>query len=77
MRFEQLGYQAESGPWRNFYLAGAKELREGTMSVGLNRPAGQADMLGAMPMDMIFDLLGVRLDAACPPNTNGCPSDGT
>ena len=59
---EQLGYQAESGPWRNFYLAGAKELREGTMSVGLNRPAGQADMLGAMPMDMIFDLLGVRLD---------------
>src|SRR3546814_13573213 len=26
---EQLGYQAESGPWRNFYLTGAKELREG------------------------------------------------
>jgi alkyl sulfatase BDS1-like metallo-beta-lactamase superfamily hydrolase len=26
---EQMGYQAESGPWRNFYLTGAKELREG------------------------------------------------
>src|SRR3546814_9702802 len=26
---EQLGYQAESGPRRNFYLTGAKELREG------------------------------------------------
>jgi alkyl sulfatase BDS1-like metallo-beta-lactamase superfamily hydrolase len=26
---EQLGYQAESGPWRNFYLTGAKELRDG------------------------------------------------
>jgi len=24
---EQLGYQAESGPWRNFYLSGAQELR--------------------------------------------------
>ena len=26
---EQLGYQAEAGPWRNFYLTGAKELRDG------------------------------------------------
>ena len=26
---EQMGYQAESAPWRNFYLCGAKELREG------------------------------------------------
>jgi alkyl sulfatase BDS1-like metallo-beta-lactamase superfamily hydrolase len=26
---EQLGYQAESGPWRNFYLTGAQELRTG------------------------------------------------
>src|SRR5699024_12368201 len=25
--FEQMGYQAESGPWRNFYLSGAQELR--------------------------------------------------
>ena len=24
---EQLGYQSESGPWRNFYLTGAQELR--------------------------------------------------
>lgn len=23
---EQLGYQAESGPWRDFYLMGAQEL---------------------------------------------------
>ncbi len=26
---EQLGYQAESGTWRNAYLTAAKELREG------------------------------------------------
>ncbi len=28
---EQLGYQAESGPWRNFYLSAAKELRDGVI----------------------------------------------
>ena len=27
--YEQLGYQSESAPWRNFYLCGAKELRHG------------------------------------------------
>lgn len=37
---EQLGYQAESGPWRNFYLTGAKELREGvTKGPRRTRPA--------------------------------------
>ena len=25
---EQMGYRSESGPWRNFYLTGAKGLRE-------------------------------------------------
>ena len=29
---EQLGYQAESGTWRNAYLSGAKELREGAFT---------------------------------------------
>ena len=27
--YDQMGYQAESGPWRDFYLTGARELREG------------------------------------------------
>ena len=27
--FEQLGYQAEAGTWRNIYLSGAQELRDG------------------------------------------------
>jgi alkyl sulfatase BDS1-like metallo-beta-lactamase superfamily hydrolase len=35
---EQMGYQAESGPWRNFYLTGAKELREGLKSSRLLPP---------------------------------------
>lgn len=29
---EQPGYQAESGPWRNFHLTGAEELRYGVDS---------------------------------------------
>ena len=33
---EQLGYQSESGPWRDFYLSGAMELRSnGTVLKGL------------------------------------------
>lgn len=32
--YEQLGYQAESGPWRSVYLQGAYELRNGTPSAG-------------------------------------------
>ena len=27
--YDQLGYQAESGPWRDVYLTGAYELRNG------------------------------------------------
>lgn len=58
--FEQLGYQAESGPWRNFYLTGALELRAGgPQSVG----RGGRAMTNAMSIDMVFDALGVRLKA--------------
>jgi alkyl sulfatase BDS1-like metallo-beta-lactamase superfamily hydrolase len=36
---EQLGYQAESGPWRNFYLSAAKELRDGVIDLGAPKTA--------------------------------------
>jgi alkyl sulfatase BDS1-like metallo-beta-lactamase superfamily hydrolase len=57
---EQLGYQAESGPWRNFYLMGALELRSGTC----NKPELSlgAGMLRNMSIDMILDALAVRLN---------------
>jgi alkyl sulfatase BDS1-like metallo-beta-lactamase superfamily hydrolase len=59
--YEQLGYQAESGPWRNFYLTGAAELRHGVTRV----PVGSrtTDTIRAMPLEMFFDYLGVRLNA--------------
>ena len=59
---EQLGYQAESGPWRNFYLTGAQELRAGSAGRLPGAGAGQRAIVQAMTVDMIFDLLGVRLD---------------
>ena len=56
---EQLGYQAESGPWRNIYLTGALELREGIRGVG---GRGRA-ITTALTVEQIFDALGVRLMA--------------
>ena len=63
---EQLGFQAESGPWRNFYLTGSKELRRapGERPAGAGAGAGRqaAARLSAMTVEMVFDLLGVRVD---------------
>jgi alkyl sulfatase BDS1-like metallo-beta-lactamase superfamily hydrolase len=58
---EQLGYQAESGPWRNFYLTAAKELREG-VTVMPTPSSASADVVRAMSVELFFDYLGVRLN---------------
>jgi alkyl sulfatase BDS1-like metallo-beta-lactamase superfamily hydrolase len=58
---EQLGYQAEAGPWRNFYLTGAKELREGVTKLPTPDSAS-ADTVRAMTLDLFFDYLSVRLN---------------
>jgi alkyl sulfatase BDS1-like metallo-beta-lactamase superfamily hydrolase len=60
--YEQLGYQSESGPWRNFYLSGALELRRGITKFAVPNTAS-ADTIRAMPIEMFFDYLGVRLNA--------------
>lgn len=57
---EQLGYQAESGPWRNFYLAGAHELRNGVTG-GATPDTASADILAAMTSEMLFDFLAIQL----------------
>lgn len=58
---EQLGYQAESGPWRNFYLTGAQELRHGVVK-GDSGTTASPDTIKAMPLALFFDYLGVRLN---------------
>ncbi len=60
--YEQLGYQAESGPWRSVYLQGAYELRNGVPSSGQTVTASP-DTIRAMPPDLLFNYLGVRLNA--------------
>jgi alkyl sulfatase BDS1-like metallo-beta-lactamase superfamily hydrolase len=60
---EQLGFQAESATWRNAYLVGAMELRNGVSKIpGFNTV--NADTLKALSNEMFFDFLGVRLNAA-------------
>ncbi|MDE1186789.1 MAG: alkyl sulfatase dimerization domain-containing protein [Pantoea sp.] len=58
---EQLGYQAESGPWRNFYLTGAQELRNGVVK-GPTPNTASPDTVKAMTPEMFFDFLAVHIN---------------
>lgn len=58
---EQMGYQAESGPWRNFFLSGAKELRTGVQELPVPVTASP-DTIRSMPIEDFFDYLAIRLN---------------
>jgi alkyl sulfatase BDS1-like metallo-beta-lactamase superfamily hydrolase len=61
--YEQLGYQSESGVWRNFYLTGAMELRSnGCAFAGVKANASGPWAVNAMTLEMLSDLLGVRMN---------------
>jgi alkyl sulfatase BDS1-like metallo-beta-lactamase superfamily hydrolase len=57
---EQLGYQSESSTFRNAYLMGAQELRQGTPQLPAS-PARARGILVAMTVEQIFDTISVRL----------------
>ena len=59
--FEQLGYAAESSTWRNAYLFGAQELRQG-MPKAPPRPPMPRETLAALRTEQLWDVLGVRLN---------------
>ena len=59
--FEQLGYQAEAATWRNAYLYGAKELREGVIALPFRAPLGP-DLVSGLSVETLFDYLAIRLD---------------
>jgi len=59
--YEQIGYQQESATARNAFLEGALELRNGLPKLP-SYSAAAPDVIRAMPLDMYFDYLGVRLD---------------
>ncbi|MNY86418.1 Metallo-beta-lactamase superfamily protein [compost metagenome] len=57
---EQLGYQSEAGTWRNAYLVGAKELRDGVL-----KPSGSTqglDVVRGMSQELLFDFIALRLN---------------
>jgi len=56
----QLGYGAENATWRNFFLTGALELREGAGGGGIVRPP--IDMVAGLTTDRIFAAMAIRLD---------------
>jgi len=57
---EQLGYGAENATWRNFYLAGAEELRGAT--TGTPTDARPLDILANLSVAQILDGMKVRLN---------------
>ena len=59
--YEQMGFQAESGAWRSYYLTAAQELRHGLPAEGGSIGAN-SDFLSAVPSLKLFDSLAVRFN---------------
>jgi alkyl sulfatase BDS1-like metallo-beta-lactamase superfamily hydrolase len=60
--YEQLGYQAESGPWRAVYLQAALELRDPAKVGGPALATASDDISTNMTLSMLFDYLAIQLD---------------
>ncbi|HTK98688.1 MAG TPA: alkyl sulfatase dimerization domain-containing protein [Pseudomonadales bacterium] len=58
--YDQLGYRAESGPWRDFYLTGAQELRHGVDSAS----PGLGGLLASVPIESILAAMATQIDGA-------------
>lgn len=65
--YDQLAYQSESAPWRDFYLSGAFELRNGPPETGID-PAVMKQVLMHTPVEKFFQSMAVSL--------NGPKADG-
>ena len=58
---EQLGYGAENGTWRNFFLSGATELREGNFGTPTRTDAPA--VLAQLTPEQAFDAMALSVDA--------------
>ena len=65
--YDQMAYMAESGPWRDVYLTGALELRQGAPTEGVDL-SHAIDLIEETPVDQFFELMAVML--------NGPKADG-
>lgn len=59
--YDQLAYQSESAPWRDFYLMGAYELRTGPPAQGLNIRTMKG-VVSHAPVENFFDSMAVTLN---------------
>jgi len=57
---EQLAYGAENGTWRNFFLSGATELREGNFGTPTQTAAPL--IIAQLTPEQLFDALAIRID---------------
>lgn len=57
---EQLAYGAENGTWRNFYLSGATELREGNFGTPTQTAAPL--IIAQLTPEQLFDALAIRVN---------------
>ncbi|SFS13387.1 Alkyl sulfatase BDS1, metallo-beta-lactamase superfamily [Microbacterium sp. cf046] len=57
---EQLGYGAENGTWRNFYLSGATELREGNFGTPTSTDAPA--ILAQLTPEQLLDAIAISVD---------------
>jgi linear primary-alkylsulfatase len=57
---ERLGYGAENATWRNFFLMGAKELREGI--AGTPTSPAPPDIVANLSVSQLLDAMAIRLD---------------
>ena len=57
---EQLAYGAENGTWRNFFLSGATELREGNF--GTPTTANAPAIVAQLSPEQVFDALAITVD---------------
>lgn len=58
--YEQLGYGSENGPWRNFFISGTVELRDGNF--GTPTQSASADMVAQLTPEMLFDALAIQIN---------------
>lgn len=60
LTYTRLGHGSENGTWRNFFLVGAMELREGITPQPIS--LGSGDLLLALTIEQIFDSIAIRID---------------
>ncbi len=58
--YERLAYGSENGTWRNFYLMGALELRNGITASPPDM--GSVELLAALTVEQLLDAIAIRID---------------